>query len=624
MLVTNGGKQAVYQAFATLLDPGDEALLAASADELSAPARAVRAAAHGTRVTFSPKVFIPLTMLCRDRCGYCTFSKPPARLGAPYLDADEVLAIATAGAAVGCHEALFTLGERPELRYPAASAWLEAHGYATTLEYLRAMAALVIEETGLLPHLNAGALLEDELAALRPVSVSQGTMLESLDPDLACHRGSPDKTPARRLATLEAAGRLRIPFTTGVLVGIGDDRRSRLGALRAIAAAHAVHGHVQEVLVQGFLPKPDTAMHASPACSLEELTWTIAAARLVLPPEVHVQSPPNLVEDLAALLDAGADDLGGVSPVTIDHVNPERAWPALAALEATVEAAGGVLAPRLAVHPAWALDPATWLDPALQFPVLDRSDAEGLARDSAWVSGGDVPPPVLVETPGTAGATRSAGPGRAGLGRAGEILEARRRREVPGPAGAWEGVSGAGAPGARPAAGHRSREHTRLRARDPRLESPVGPGLLLPSADGRAAGHVRRARRSGVLGEEVDHLLAHVARHDGGDEGREAQGELTGAAADVDRGHRRGRRRLLEDALDDAHEAGVVPRPVVPRRGAAGPEALLAGDVRAAGTDLGHPSDPSRPISGRRGRSRSSGRPGAPPRRRGDGRPRRS
>ena len=234
-------------------------LLATPLPELLAAARDVRDRAHGTRVTYSPKVFIPLTMLCRDACGYCTFAQPPARLAAAYLSPDEVLAIARRGAAAGCHEALFTLGERPELRYEVARRWLDDNGFETTLHYLAAMAQLVLDETGLLPHANAGALHADELAALRPVSPSQGMMVESLNPGLACHRGAPDKEPARRLATLEAAGRLAIPFTTGILVGIGESRLDRVEALVAIAEAHGRHGHVQEVIVQNFLPKPRRA-----------------------------------------------------------------------------------------------------------------------------------------------------------------------------------------------------------------------------------------------------------------------------------------------------------------------------------------------------------------------------
>ena len=238
----------------------DADLLDTPLADLTALARVVRDGAHGRRVTFSPKVFIPLTMLCRDRCGYCTFAKAPARLDSPYLTPEEVLAVARAGRDAGCHEALFTLGERPELRYPVARDWLAAHGHASTVDYLAEMCRLVLEETGLLPHANAGALFPDELARLRAVSASQGMMLESLAEGLAAHRGAPDKEPARRLATLEAAGELAIPFTTGILVGIGDDRPGQLAALRAIAASHARHGHVQEVIVQNFLPKPGTAM----------------------------------------------------------------------------------------------------------------------------------------------------------------------------------------------------------------------------------------------------------------------------------------------------------------------------------------------------------------------------
>ena len=263
----------------------DRDLLRTPLADLTALARGVRDEAHGRRVTFSPKVFIPLTMLCRDRCGYCTFAKAPARLASPYLTPDEVLSIARAGRDAGCHEALFTLGERPELRYPVARDWLAAQGYASTVDYLAAMCRLVLEETGLLPHANAGALFPDELARLREVSASQGMMLESLAEGLAAHRGAPDKEPARRLATLEAAGELAIPFTTGILVGIGDDRADQLAALHAIAGAHARHGHVQEVIVQNFLPKPGTAMAKAAPCPPEDLQWAIAAARLVLPPD---------------------------------------------------------------------------------------------------------------------------------------------------------------------------------------------------------------------------------------------------------------------------------------------------------------------------------------------------
>ncbi|MBV8691952.1 MAG: 5-amino-6-(D-ribitylamino)uracil--L-tyrosine 4-hydroxyphenyl transferase CofH, partial [Actinobacteria bacterium] len=285
-----------------------------------------------------------------------------------------------------------------EDRYPVAREWLATHGYSSTVDYLAAMCALVRDETGLLPHANAGALTREQLAALRRVSASQGMMIESLNPGLECHRGAPDKTPERRLATLEAAGELSIPFTTGVLVGIGESREDRVSALEAIAASHARHGHVQEVLVQNFLPKAGTAMFRSPPCPEDEYLWSVAVARLVLPAAIHLQAPPNLSDDFGALLDAGIDDWGGVSPVTIDHVNPERPWPALDRLRAATEAAGRALAPRLTIYPEFALDPVRWLDPAMRFPVLDRSDAEGLGRDpeDRWYSGAEEAPPRLV------------------------------------------------------------------------------------------------------------------------------------------------------------------------------------------------------------------------------------
>lgn len=334
-----------------------------------------------TRVTYSPKVFIPLTHLCRDRCGYCTFAQAPRHLPAPYLSLDEVENIATQGARAGCHEALFTLGEYPEERYAEARTWLDDNGYASTVDYLVAACQRVLDTTGLLPHANAGALGRDDLARLRQVAPSQGMMIESLNPDLAAHRGAPDKDPQRRLATLEYAGELAIPFTTGILVGFGETREDRIEALEAIAASHGRHGHVQEVIVQNFVPKAGTVMRDAPACSMEDLVDAIELACAILPADVHVQAPPNLVDDIGALLDAGIDDFGGVSPVTADHVNPERPWPALDALLDAAASRGLELAPRLTVYPEFALDADRWIDGGLHFAVLDRSDAEGLGRD---------------------------------------------------------------------------------------------------------------------------------------------------------------------------------------------------------------------------------------------------
>jgi FO synthase len=402
---------------------------ATSLDELLAEARRIRDEQHGTRVTYSPKVFIPLTMLCRDHCGYCTFAKPPARLGtSAYLGPEEVLAIARAGAAAGCSEALFTLGERPEERYPAAREALAELGHDSTVGYLAESCRLVLSETGLLPHANAGAMRPDELASLRRVSASQGMMLESLS--LRLHKpGGPHarcetKLPTRRLGTLEAAGALAIPFTTGILVGIGETRAERLEALAAIGAAHARHGHVQEVIVQNFRPKPGTAMAGAEPPSLEDYLWTIAAARVLLDPQVHLQAPPNLTEDFGVLLEAGIDDWGGVSPVTADHVNPEAPWPALERLRQVTEAAGMTLAPRLTVYPEFAADPGRWLDPDLRFPVLDRSDADGLARDDRWAAGDHDPPPILID-PVRFPAQRAGG-------RVGEVLAGVAAGQQPG------------------------------------------------------------------------------------------------------------------------------------------------------------------------------------------------
>jgi FO synthase len=405
--------------------PSSADLLEASLDDLMAAARDRRAAAFGERITYSPKVFIPLTRLCNSTCGYCTFAKAPAHVESPYLEIEQVLEIARSGARHGCHEALFTLGERPEDRYEVAREWLATRGYESTTHYVAVAAAAVIAETGLLPHANCGAIERPELARLRSVSASQGMMIESLNPSLECHRLAPDKAPHRRLATLEAAGELQIPFTTGILVGIGESRADRIEALQAIAASHARHGHVQEVIVQNFVPKERTAMRGAPQCPGDEELWTLAVARLLLPTTIHLQAPPNLTEDFGALLDAGIDDWGGVSPVTADHVNPEKPWPAVELLRSVTEARGFALAPRLTIYPEFVTDPVRWLDPQMRFPVQDRSDSDLLGRDdpgavfpekvghfvdvgdgaevvlvgeasTAWYSGASVDPVVLV------------------------------------------------------------------------------------------------------------------------------------------------------------------------------------------------------------------------------------
>ena len=376
------------------MDPRE--LLAAPLEELLAEARRRRERARGALVTFSPKVFVPLTTLCRDVCGYCTFARPPRRGERAYLGLEEVLAIARAGAAAGCHEALFTLGDKPELRYRVARDELRELGCETTLEYLAGAARAVLEETGLLPHLNPGVMSAGDLAELRRVSVSMGLMLETASDRLGArgmpHWASPDKVPARRLETIAAAGAARAPFTTGILIGIGETREERLEALLAIRELAERHGHVQEVIVQNFRAKPGTRMAAHPEPALDDHLWTIAAARLLLPPEIAVQAPPNLAyDDFPRLLDAGLDDWGGVSPVTVDHVNPEAPWPDLERLRAATEARGLALAPRLAVHPRY-LD-AAWIDPAVLPYALRRADATGLAREDAWAPGEDRPVP---------------------------------------------------------------------------------------------------------------------------------------------------------------------------------------------------------------------------------------
>jgi len=366
-------------------------------------AEAIAVAGHGRWVSYSRKVFIPLTKLCRDVCHYCTFAQPPRNGEAAFLAPEQVLEIANAGAAAGCKEALFTLGDKPELRYRAARTELAALGHETTLSYLEAVARLTLETTGLLPHLNPGVMTAEDLRRLRPVSASMGLMIESVS-DRLCekggpHWGSPDKRPATRLATIRAAGELDIPFTTGLLIGIGETRAERIAALVALRDLHDAHGHIQEIIIQNFRAKPGTRMAAAPEPSLEEHLWTVAVARVLFGPEMTVQAPPNLQPGArAALIRAGIDDWGGVSPVTPDHVNPEAPWPQLDALAAETMAAGRVLVERLAIHPDPALNPEKWLDAALRPAVLRLSDASGLARTDSWCAGAQAPPPAPTGT----------------------------------------------------------------------------------------------------------------------------------------------------------------------------------------------------------------------------------
>ncbi len=410
----------------------DEALALAQCDDLAsltAVAEQLALAGHGRTVSFSRKVFIPLTRLCRDSCHYCTFARPPRPGEQPYLSPEEVLAIARAGQAAGCKEALFTLGDQPERRYAAARAALAGLGAPSTLAYLEASAGLVLRETGLLPHLNPGVLSEAWLRRLRAVSVSQGMMLETTAEHLCGrggpHFGSPDKTPRVRLATLEAAGRARVPFTTGLLIGIGETRAERIATLLAIRSAHERWGHIQEVIVQNFRAKPGTRMADAPEPTLQDHLWTIAVARLVLGPRMNIQAPPNLQpEGLAQLVGAGINDWGGVSPVTPDHVNPEAPWPHLEALEHATERAGRILVERLAIYPehletdrrlqlargaARALLPSPlqggesgrgcgegvpWLDPGVHSLALRHQDGQGFAREDSWAPGTAEPLPV--------------------------------------------------------------------------------------------------------------------------------------------------------------------------------------------------------------------------------------
>jgi FO synthase len=376
------------RAAATLLD---EPL-----SDLCREARRLREIGHGPLVTYSPKVFIPLTKLCRDVCHYCTFARPPRRGERAYMTPDEVLEVAAAGAAAGCHEALFTLGDKPELRYGAAREELRSLGCDSTLEYLARTARLVLDETGLLPHLNPGVMTAVDIAELRRVSVSQGLMLETVSSRLSekggPHYGSPDKVPERRLETIAAAGEARVPFTTGILIGIGETRAERIESIVAIRELGDRFGHVQEVIIQNFRAKPGTRMAEHPEPSFEELLWTAAVARLLLGSSWNIQAPPNLsYERFPELLDAGINDWGGISPVTIDHVNPEAPWPEIERLRAATEGRGLELTPRLPVYPKYIAE--RWIDPSLMSSVLRRSDSLGLAREDSWAPGetGGVP-----------------------------------------------------------------------------------------------------------------------------------------------------------------------------------------------------------------------------------------
>ncbi len=395
--------------------PADQARLLAEESDLPGllqRARDLTLDGFGVRVGYSRKVFIPLTKFCRDVCHYCTFAAPPKKGQRAYLTIDEVLDLARQGAAAGCNEALFTLGDKPELRYASARAELAALGYSSTLEYLEHCARRVFEETGLLPHLNPGVMTREDMRRLRAVSASMGIMMESgslrLSQKGGPHHRSPDKHPAVRFETLETAGELSIPFTTGLLIGIGETRLERIETLLAIRESHLRHGHVQEIIIQNFRAKPGTRMAMAFEPSLEELQWTIAVARRIFGSSMSIQAPPNLsAGSLQALVDAGINDWGGVSPVTPDHVNPEAPWPELETLDRLTAAAGRKLVQRLPIVPSHALE-ARWIDPTLRTAVLHRVDASGYVREPNWHAGaGGAPPADYVAL---ASAARPAGP----------------------------------------------------------------------------------------------------------------------------------------------------------------------------------------------------------------------
>lgn len=397
------------QGIQTILDAAVAGQLPADADALAlagfedtatlvAAAGRIRDAGFGNTVSYSRKVFIPLTHLCRDVCHYCTFAQVPRKLKAPYLTPDEVLQIAREGAAAGCKEALFTLGDKPELRYKAARDGLAELGQESTLTYLRDMAELVYRETGLFPHLNPGLMDAADFEELRKVSISMGIMLESSSDRLLekgmPHHGSPDKVPAKRIETMRLAGEAAVPFTSGILIGIGETRIERVQSLLDLRAVHAEFGHIQEIIIQNFRAKEETLMVNAPEPDLNELLWTIAVARIVFGKDMNVQAPPNLSPGvLPQIVDAGINDWGGVSPVTPDFVNPEAPWPHLTNLANETAAAGKHLLERLALYPAWAQDVERWIDPELQPAVRQAIDGQGFARAEAWAAGAVEEPP---------------------------------------------------------------------------------------------------------------------------------------------------------------------------------------------------------------------------------------
>lgn len=352
----------------------------------------MRDSGHGSRITFSKNAFIPLTHLCRNVCHYCTFAERPAKGRSVFMSTQEVIEVAQRSAAAGCKEILLTLGDKPELRYSKARQELEMLGHKTTISYLKEVAALIVQETGLLPHLNPGVVQEDEIRQLRGVSVSQGLMLETAAERLCerggPHFGSPDKHPTRRLETIEAAGRCAVPFTTGLLIGIGETREERIDALLQLREINDRYGHIQELIIQNFKPKPGTLMSAQPEPHSDELRWTVAVARLLFGPEMNIQAPPNLLSgELVTLIDAGINDWGGISPVTQDFVNPEAPWPSVARLEDVVGKRSKNLCERLGIYPDYVLNLDQWVDQEMTGPTLALADGEGLARDSDWFAG---------------------------------------------------------------------------------------------------------------------------------------------------------------------------------------------------------------------------------------------